>query len=65
MVKSNIFKYVQQNIKDITIYIKYITIYIYIYNKLNKSHLVGQLLNSIHDARTHVCKIYIKLMESE
>ena len=23
-------------------------------NKLNKSHLVGQLLNSIHDARTHV-----------
>jgi len=28
-----------------------------IYNKLNKSHLVGQLLNSIHDARTHV---YIK-----
>ena len=26
-------------------------------NKLNKSHLVGQLLNSIHDARTHV---YIK-----
>ena len=28
------------------------------YNKLNKSHLVGQLLNSIHDARTHV-HIYI------
>ena len=27
------------------------------YNKLNKSHLVGQLLNSIHDARTHVYKI--------
>ena len=26
-------------------------------NKLNTSHLVGQLLNSIHDARTHV---YIK-----
>ena len=25
-------------------------------NKLNKSHLVGQLLNSIHDARTHVYK---------
>jgi len=24
---------------------------------MNKSHLVGQLLNSIHDARTHV---YIK-----
>ena len=24
------------------------------YNKLNKSQLVGQLLNSIHDARTHV-----------
>jgi len=24
------------------------------FNKLNKSHLVGQLLNSIHDARTHV-----------
>ena len=24
------------------------------YNKLNKSYLVGQLLNSIHDARTHV-----------
>ena len=23
-------------------------------NKLNKTHLVGQLLNSIHDARTHV-----------
>ena len=29
-------------------------------NKLNKSHLAGQLLNSIHDARTHVYKyIYI------
>ena len=27
------------------------------YNKLNKSHLVGQLLNSNHDERTHV---YIK-----
>jgi len=27
------------------------------YNKLNKSHLVKQLLNSIHDARTHVYKI--------
>jgi hypothetical protein len=27
-------------------------------NKLNKSHLVGQLLNSIHDTRTHVYKIY-------
>jgi len=26
------------------------------YNKLSKSHLVGQLLNSIHDARTHVHK---------
>jgi len=26
-------------------------------NKLNKSHLVGQLLNSIHDARTHVYSI--------
>ena len=26
------------------------------YNKLNKSHLVGQLLNSIHDARTNVYK---------
>jgi len=26
-------------------------------NKLNKLHLAGQLLNSIHDARTH---IYIK-----
>jgi len=26
-------------------------------NKLNKSHLVGQLLNSIHDARTHAYKI--------
>jgi len=27
-------------------------------NKLNKSHLVGkQLLNSIHDARTHVYKV--------
>jgi len=25
-------------------------------NKLNKSHLVGQFLNSIHDARTHVYK---------
>ena len=25
-------------------------------NKLNKLHLVGQLLNSIHDARTHVYK---------
>ena len=25
-------------------------------NKLNKSHLDGQLLNSIHDARTHVYK---------
>ena len=25
-------------------------------NKLNKSHLVGQLLNSIHDARAHVYK---------
>ena len=28
------------------------------YNKLNKSHLVGQLLNSIHDAWTHVYKIH-------
>ena len=28
------------------------------YNKLNKSHLVGQLLNSIHDARTHIYKKY-------
>ena len=27
-------------------------------NKLNKSHLVVQLLNSIHDARTHVYKIH-------
>ena len=27
------------------------------YNKLNKSHLVGQLLNSIHGAQTHVYKI--------
>jgi hypothetical protein len=26
-------------------------------NKLNKSHLAGKLLNSIHDARTHVYKI--------
>ena len=26
-------------------------------NKLNKSRLVGQLLNSIHDARTHLYKI--------
>ena len=26
-------------------------------NKLNKSHLVGQLLNSIHVARTQVYKI--------
>ena len=26
-------------------------------NKLNKSHLVGKLLNSIHDARTQVYKI--------
>ena len=26
-------------------------------NKLNKSHPVGQVLNSIHDARTHVYKI--------
>ena len=26
-------------------------------NKLNKSHLVGQLLNSNHNARTHVYKI--------
>ena len=26
-------------------------------NKLNKSHLVGQLLNLIHDAHTHVYKI--------
>jgi len=26
------------------------------YNKLNKSHLVGQLLNSILEARTHVYK---------
>jgi len=25
-------------------------------NLLNKSHLVGKLLNSIHDARTHVYK---------
>ena len=30
------------------------------YNKLNKSHLVGQLLNSIQDARTHVHKKKIK-----
>ena len=30
------------------------------YNKLNKSQLVGQLLNSIHDARTHVYQIYRK-----
>ena len=29
-------------------------------NKLNKSHLVGQLLNSIHDARTNVYKKNIK-----
>ena len=28
-------------------------------NKLNKSHLVAELLNSIHDARTHVYKIYL------
>ena len=28
------------------------------YNKLNKSHLVGQLLNSIHDALTHAYKIH-------
>ena len=27
------------------------------YNKLNKLHLVGQLLHSIHDAQTHVYKI--------
>ena len=27
------------------------------YNKLNNLHLVGQLLNSIYDARTHVYKI--------
>ena len=27
-------------------------------NKLNTSHLVGKLLNSIQDARTHVHKIY-------
>jgi len=27
-------------------------------NKMKKSHLVGQLLNSIHDARAHVYKIY-------
>ena len=37
------------------------------YNKLNKSYLVGQLLNSIHDARTHVYKIrricYINLLK--
>ena len=26
-------------------------------NKLNKSHLVGQLLNPIHEARTHVYKL--------
>jgi len=26
------------------------------YKKLNKSHLFGQLLNSIYDARTHVYK---------
>ena len=32
------------------------------YNKLNKSHLVGQLLNSIHDARTHVYKICNKYL---
>ena len=32
-------------------------------NKLNKSHLVGQLLNSIHDARTHVY-IYISWLFS-
>jgi hypothetical protein len=25
-------------------------------NKLNKSHVVGQLLNLIHDARTNVYK---------
>ena len=30
------------------------------YNKLNKSHLVGQLLNLIHDARTHEYKIKSK-----
>jgi len=28
-------------------------------NKINKSHLVGQLLNSIHDARIHVYKILL------
>ena len=28
-------------------------------NKLNKSRLVRQLLNSIHDARTHVYKIQL------
>jgi len=33
-------------------------------NKLNKSHLVGQLLNSIHDARTHVYYIYIQNSET-
>jgi len=27
-------------------------------NKLNKSHLVGKLLNSIHDAWTHVYKMH-------
>jgi len=30
-------------------------------NKLNKSHLVEKLLNSIHDARTHVY-IYIYIL---
>ena len=27
-------------------------------SEMNKSHLVGQLLNSIHDSRTHVYKIH-------
>jgi len=31
-------------------------ILLHLYNKMNKSHLVGQLLISIHDARTHVYK---------
>jgi len=34
------------------------------YNKLNKSHLVGQLLNSIRDARTHVYKIQLKSLKT-
>ena len=35
------------------------------YNKLNKSHLVGQLLNSIHNARTHVYKTHMQVTHSK